>query len=204
MRKIHISIFLLHFLSFNSYGQIDTIAKTRLKNKIILNETSNDTLYFKQIETTVKSSNEFDYKIWVPTFTALLGLLITNFVTLYKIRKDTSEAIKKDIIITKIKIEREKLEKFYDPIYTTLKSNTSIFNAYGPNTFPKDSGVLETEASQVWRQLVENVIIPNNQKIKNVILQFSHLKGDADNIELYLEYLVHLESYQYFIKTPNS
>jgi len=198
------TIILLLILSINIYGQSDSISKTRREsicnNPFLLK----DTIHFKKVEANVLNSNNFDLKLWLPTFTTLLVLLISNLVILYKIRRDTSEAIKKDIITTRIKIERERLEKFYDPIFTILKSNTSLFNAYGPNTFPQDGGVLETEASQVWRQLVENVIIPNNQRIENVIQQFSHLKDESDNIELYLKYLVHIESYRHFILNPNT
>jgi hypothetical protein len=198
------TIILLLLLSINTYGQSDTIYKIKGESICENAPMLKDTIYFKQVEANVMQSNKFDLKLWLPTFTTLLVLLISNLVILYKIRKDTSEAIKKDIITTRIKIERERLEKFYDPIFTILKSNTSLFNAYGPNTFPQDSGVLETEASQVWKQLVENVIIPNNQKIENVIQQFSHLKDESDNIELYLKYLVHLESYRHFILNPNT
>lgn len=204
MKTTLINIFLLLILSINSYGQKDTLIKPKLLRQISNIKECPDTILIKQIDTNIKSNDDFDLKVWLPTFTALIILLITNLVTLYKIRKDTSEAIKKDIITTKIKIERERLEKFYDPIFTTLKSNASIFNAYGPSTFPRDGGVLETEASQVWQKLVENVIIPNNQKIENVIQQFSHLKNTSDNIDMYLEYLVHLESFRHFISNPNT
>lgn len=207
MRQTLPYITFLLFISINIYGQKDTLPKKNSSLATVSQENKQlpDTLYIKHLEgISNKNENQFDLKVWLPTFTALIVLLITNLVTLYKIRKDTSESIKKEIITTKIKIERERLEKFYDPIFTTLKSNASIFNAYGPSTFPKDGGVLETEASQIWKQIVENVIIPNNQKIENVIQQFSHLKNETDNMDFYLEYLVHLESYEHFVKTPNT
>lgn len=203
--KKHLFYFLFFLsLSIKIYGQNNNIIIDK-KDTIVTNSSVlKDTIYFKQIENFSKAQNSFDLKLWLPTFTSLLVLLITNLITLYKIRKDTIEAIKKDVIITKIKIERERLEKFYDPIYTALLSNSSIFDAYGPQSFPKDSGVLETEASQVWQLLVENVIIPNNQKIGNVIQQFSHLKNNSDNLNSYLKYLVHLESFEHFVKYPNT
>lgn len=205
MRQIQFMIAILILLfSINIYGQKDSVVKHQNNAAIESHIHSKDTIYFKQIPTIYAPNNNLDLKMWLPTFTALIVLFISNLVTLYKIRRDTTEAIKKDIITTKIKIERERLEKFYDPIYTTLKSNSSIFNSYGPHTFPQDSGILETEAAQVWRKLVENVIIPNNQKIENVIQQFSHLKDNEDNLELYLQYLVHSESYRHFIINPNT
>lgn len=205
MRQTQKMILILTLLfSINTYGRCDSIDKVKKELSTENFVRHKDTIYVQQLTTNNTSTSNFDLKIWLPTLTALLVLLISNLVTLYKIRKDTSEAIKKDIVTAKIRIERERLEKFYDPIYTTLKSNSSLFNAYGPSTFPQDGGVLETEAAQVWRQLVENVIIPNNQKIENVIQQFSHLKDEDDNLEVYLEYLVHLESYRHFILNPNT
>ena len=207
MRKRILLIFTIFYLSVLAYGQKDSLSNNVLKKidtskqKIQLN----DTIFFKQIDEIQNANhNNFDLKLWLPTLTELLVLIITNLVTLYKIKKDTTESIKKDIIISKIKIQREKLEKFYDPIFTTLKTNESIFNAYGPSSFPRDGGVLETEASVVWKQIIENVILPNNKKIESVIQQFSHLKNENDNIDLYLDFLVHIESYDHFIKTPNT
>lgn len=207
MRKRLLSIFILFYASVITYGQKDSLSNKilnlsdSLKQRIVIN----DTVYFKQIDAIQKANdNNFDLKLWLPTLTALVVLLITNLVTLYKIKRDTTESIKRDIIISKIKIQRDKLEKFYDPIYTTLKTNESIFNAYGPYSFPRDGAALETEASVIWKQIVENVILPNNKKTETVIQQFSHLKNETDNIDLYLEFLVHIESYDHFIKTPNT
>jgi hypothetical protein len=204
MRHFLIITFLFFLSTFHSFGQSDSIKKVKADTILIKSTIINDTLFLKQLEQTSHDNGGFEWKIWLPTFTALLVLLVTNLVTLYKIRKDTKESIKKEIIISKIKIERERLEKFYDPIFTTLKSNSAIFNSYGPQTFPKDNGVLETEASEVWKQLVENVIIPNNKKICDTIQQFSHLIDTSDSIDKYLDYSVHSESFEHFINFPNA
>lgn len=140
-----------------------------------------DTLILKPVYQTQENTSKFDLKIWISSFTALFVLLVTNLVTLYKIQRDAKESLRKDIVLTKLKIERERLEKFYDPIFTTLRSNAATFKSYGPDSFPKDSGLLETEASMVWQQIVENVIIPNNKKVCNIIHQYSHLM-DPKNV----------------------
>jgi len=163
-----------------------------------------DTLVIRPVYQTQENKTEFDLIVWLPAFTAMFVLFVTNLITLYKIQRDTKEAIRKDIILTKIKIERDRLEKFYDPIFTTLRSNEVTFNAYGPNSFPKDSGPLETEASMVWRQIVENVILPNNKKICDIIHQYSHLIDSKDSINSYLDFAIHAESYEHFIKFPNT
>lgn len=204
MRHFSTIILLLILPVFLSFGQNDSIYKHKIDTPQLRTAILNDTLFIKQLESTNQNNNGMDWKVWLPTFTALIVLLITNLVTLYKIRKDTKEAIKKEIIVSKIKIERERLEKFYDPIFTTLKSNAAIFKAYGPNTFPTDNGVLETEASEVWKQLTQNVIIPNNKKISDTIQQFSHLIDKDDSIEPYLNFSVHAESFEHFISFPNA
>jgi hypothetical protein len=204
MRRLITIILFLLCLSGFSFGQDDLLRKHKIDTLQIQTNFSTDTLFLKPVETKIQDNSGFDWKVWLPTFTALIVLLVTNLVTLYKIRKDTKESIKKEIIISKIKIERERLEKFYDPIFTTLKSNSSIFNSYGPQTFPKDNGVLETEASEVWKQLVKNVIIPNNKKICDIIQQFSHLINSEDSIANYLEYSVHAKSFEHFIDFPNA
>jgi hypothetical protein len=204
MRHLVIFILFLFYLSGFSFGQADSLDKHKIDTLQIQTKFSTDTLFFKSVEGKMQDNSGFDWKIWLPSFTALIVLLVTNLVTLYKIRKDTEESIKKEIIISKIKIERERLEKFYDPIFTTLKSNSSIFNSYGPQTFPKDNGVLETEASEVWKKLVKNVIIPNNKKICDTIQQFSHLIDSEDSITNYLEYSVHANSFEHFVDFPNA
>lgn len=204
MRSLQLIIILLLFVANDTLSQTDSIQKLHDSTHKIQIKTINDTVFLKPTSATYSVIDRFDWKLWLPSITALLVLLISNIVTLYKINRDTKEAVKKEIIISKVKIERERLEKFYDPIYTTLMSNSAIFNSYGPKTFPQDSGSLETEASFVWKQLVENVIIPNNKKICTTIQQFSHLINSNDKIDHYLEYLVHAESYEHFIKFPNS
>lgn len=203
MRNL-LTIIIFLFTAVHSYGQNDSIRQLKLDSTQFHKIVNRDTLFIKQIELPSFRDSNFDWKVWLPTFTALLVLLVTNLVTLYKIRKDTKESIKKEIIISKIKIERERLEKFYDPIFTTLKSNSAIFNSYGPQTFPRDNGALETEASEVWKQIVQNVVIPNNKKICDTIQQFSHLIVTDDSIEKYLEYSVHSESYEHFVNFPNA
>jgi hypothetical protein len=203
IRHIKLTITIL-FITLCAYGHKDSMMAKKTDTLFLQTKLSNDTLILKTIEQVPQNTNGFDWKIWLPTFTALIVLLVSNVVVLYKIGKDTKEAIKKEIILNRIKIERERLEKFYDPIFITLKSNGEIFKAYGPNTFPRDSGVLETEASEVWKLITQNVIIPNNNKICDTIQQYSHLIGKNDSINGYLNYFIHSESFEHFIKFPNT
>jgi hypothetical protein len=203
MRNLIFIIVIFSFLSLT--GQKNkSISIPKVDTLHIKANFAKDTIYFKPLKENNEVKKESEWKIWLPTFTALMVLLVTNLVTLYKIRQDTKQAIKKEIIVGKIKIERERLEKFYDPIYTTLKINEEIFKAYGPQTFPKDNGVLETEASDLWKEVTKNVILINNKKIGSVIYQYSHLIDTTDSIDKYLEYSIHSESFDHFINFPNT
>lgn len=155
------------------------------------------------IEKIAPDKNE-SLKIWLPLITSLIVLLLSNGFLLYKINRDTREAIKKELKIAKIKFDRDRLEKFYDPILIALKTNSEIFNSYGPSSFPQDEGALENEASDVWKLIIENVIIPNNTKICDCISSSSHLIIEDDSIEPYLSYFRHAQSFKHFISYPNS
>lgn len=198
------TILLFFATVFCLHGQVKNLTPTKRDTVYLQSYPVRDTLIIRPVYQTQEDNSGFDLKIWIPSFTALFVLLVTNLVTLYKIQHDAKESLRKDIILTKLKIERERLEKFYDPIFTTLISNAATFKAYGPDSFPKDSGLLETEASMVWRQIVENVIIPNNKKICDIIHQYSHLMEPKDSINHYLEFTIHAESYGHFIKFPNT
>lgn len=175
------------------------------KNISATHKTKNDTLYIKALEISNESelaSNDF-LKNWIPSIVSLIVLMVTNFVLIYKIRLDTRAAIKKDLVLSKIKLDRERLEKFYDPIYTTLKSNADMFISFGHKSFAEDDH-LRIEAADVWNLMVRNVIIPNNKKITNTITSFSHLIIPQDNLDNYLNFLKHAESYEHFILFPNT
>lgn len=142
-------------------------------------------------------------KIWIPAGVSLFVLMVTNFVTLWKIKKETSESLKKELVLTKISHEKEKLEKFYDPIYAILSTNSEIFNSFGPRSFPEEE-YSRNEAATIWNKMVKNIILPNNRKIGKIISNYSHLIDYKDDLSLYLEYLKHLESYKHFVKYPNA
>lgn len=187
------------------YGQDSTKRKKQVKDTIYLkSDLGKDTIFFKQKEQLAVDKSNDNLKTWLPTATALIVLLVTNLVVLYKIRRDSKESIKKEIIVSRVKIDRERLEKFYDPIYTTLKTNSDIFNSFGPHTFPRDSGHLENEAANVWKLVIRNVIIPNNRKVCDTIKSFSHLINKDDKIDTYVDFIKHAESFEHFINYPNT
>lgn len=188
--KIKILIIFIS-LQFTLYAQsADSITKDTtsiLQNKVENKEKSLNTI------------ND-NIKAWLP----LITLIISSVIIFYKIDRDTKEGIKKEIAIAKIKLERDRLEKFYDPILTLLKANSAIFNAYGPKSVTKDNEYEVKEASDIWEGIVHNVTIPNNTKICDKITDFSHLIIEDDSIDPYLNYLIHAQSFKHFKNSPNS
>ncbi len=199
MKLKRIVILLLFFsFIFCNYTKADSIPVIEALSKT-------DTLLVKQFTINEKTES---WKAWLPTSTALIVLLITNLVVLYKIKADTRQAIKKDVIISRVNLAREKLEMLYNPIFTILNINSEMFNSYGPNTFPKtvvtaEENALMTEALNTWNKIVEDVIIPNNEKICEIIYKYSHFL-ESEGADKYLDYVIHAKSYKHFIKYPNS
>ncbi len=175
------------------------------KSELTKNMDSNLSLdNFSDYHSSNNDNNQVELlKIWVPAIIALIVLLITNLVTLLKIRKESSESLKREITIAKINLENDKLKNFYNPIYTLLSTNSDIFVSFGPNSFPIGDD-LRSEAAVIWNKMVVNIIIPNNRRIGEIIIHYSHLIHNDDNLSNYLDFLKHLESYEHFVKFPNS
>jgi hypothetical protein len=132
----------------------------------------------------------------------LLVLLVTNIVTLGKIRIESKSAIKNQLKVKYIDGLKERLSLFYDKIIAMLHTNSEIFNTFGPKTFPNDNHAGE-EAAHIWSLMVNNIILKNNKEIVNIIKTNSHLIHDDDDFKLYLQYITHAESYDAFRNTPN-
>lgn len=163
-----------------------------------------DTLVVKTVNTEYSNKREESWlKLYLPSIVALFILFVTNLVVLLKISFESKAVLKRDITLTSIKFDKERLELFYDPIYTTLSTNEDIFDSFGPRTFPDNEDLLN-EASIIWNKMVENIILPNNKLISEVIISKSHLIVQEDNLYNYLNFLKHAKSYEHFIKYPNS
>ncbi len=202
----------LNLFAQNKEASINTIPLRLKKDTTELNKVS-DTIYFKNfidldtvsikdITPKQESTNEW-LKTYLPSIIALFVLFITNLIVLLKIRIESKEALKRDFTMSSIKLDKERLEYFYDPIFTTLSTNEDIFSNFGPNSFPEDEDLMN-EASIIWNEMVKNIILPNNKLISDKITTKSHLISKTDNLENYLNFLKHSQSYAHFIQHPNA
>ena len=142
------------------------------------------------------------WKAYGPPIAALVVVFISNLALLLKIRLDSKAAIKKELSLSFINLTKERLTNFYDPLVVLLKINRDIFDSLGPKSFSEDHN-LRNEAAEVWRQLINDVILPTNKRICEVILQYSHLIDETDDLEIYTQFIKHAKSYEVFRNTPN-
>jgi hypothetical protein len=173
----------------------DTNVKASINKKIYYN-------YNSPLDTT-SQSHDNKTKEYLPSITALIVLLVSNLVVLLKIRLDSRETLRREITLSLIKLDKERLESFYDPIFTTLSTNEDLFSSFGPKSFPEEDS-LRNEAAIIWNKMVQNVILQNNKMISDIISKKSHLIIEEDILGNYLEFLKHAQSYEHFVKYPNS
>jgi hypothetical protein len=133
---------------------------------------------------------------------AALVLIVPNAVALWGIFIQTRRQTKSQLLLGQITFVSEQLAEFYDPLFAMLKVNGKCFSELGPNTFPRNPIQLET-AGEIWNQVKQRVIIPNNQQIANILRTRSHLIAIGDSIEAYLELNEHISMYEIFIDYPN-
>lgn len=182
------------------------------KPTIITKQIKNDTIVIKIEQPKIVENSKVpekymgynleEWKTFSVVFIPLFVLFITNLVTLGKIRKETKESIRKELILTLIKNKKEQLEKYYDPIIAYLSINESIFNSFGPKSFPDDDIKKEVSAN-LWLGMRESIIVENNSKISEIIKSFSHLISSNDDLNIYLNFIKHTTSYEHFIKNPS-
>ena len=64
----------------------------------------------------------------------------------------------------------KQLTSFYDPVYALLAANKAIFERIGPISPARREGCFnDKETADVWQKLSEEVILPNNERICEII-----------------------------------
>lgn len=147
------------------------------------------------------NSNENDKTtIYSGILIPLIVVLITNGVVLWKTVKENKLEIKRKFYFDKMDFTQKKLNDFYNPILTLLKTNSDIFNSMGPNTYENMEGLELEEAGELWDNMVRCVILPNNKSIVKIIKEKSYLISTSDSLDIYLDYVKHAESFSLFKK----
>lgn len=93
----------------------------------------------------------------------------------------------------------KQLTSLYDPLYTLLAANRSIFERIGPTSSTRREGKFnDEETAEVWQKLSNEVVVPNNNRICEIIQGNLHYSTEADNEAIYLEFLTHAHAYKVF------
>lgn len=93
----------------------------------------------------------------------------------------------------------KQLTSFYDPIFTLLAANKHIFERIGPTSLARTKGKFnDEETAEVWDKLSIEVIVPNNEKICEIIEANLHFMSDSDDEAIYLEFVTHAHAYKVF------
>lgn len=93
----------------------------------------------------------------------------------------------------------KQLTSFYDPIYALLAANKAIFERIGPTSPARREGRFnDEETADVWQKLSEEVILPNNDRICEIIQGQLHYLAQGEDESIYLEFLTHAQAYKVF------
>ncbi len=91
------------------------------------------------------------------------------------------------------------LTEFYDPIYALLSANAVIFERIGPTSEARRSGQFnDEETALVWQKLSDEVIVPNNVRVSEIIQANLHFITRDDDEAGYIEFLAHSCAYKAF------
>lgn len=139
----------------------------------------------------------------ISAIVALFVCLLTSGVTIWKTWADAKAKRQLDIRFSRLEFKRRSLREFYAPLRALLRSNSLLFKAYGPTTWPEDPSELE-EAVTLWQYHIKTTLKPTNASIAEIILHNSDLIHSDDDGSLYTDFVVHARSYQCFLELPNT
>lgn len=93
----------------------------------------------------------------------------------------------------------KQLASLYDPLYTLLAANKSIFDRIGPTSSARRAGEFnDNETAEVWHKLSNEVVVRNNERICEIIQENLHYSAEADDEAIYLDFLTHAQAYKVF------
>lgn len=136
-----------------------------------------------------------------PLIGAILVLLLTNGVALWRIYLQVQAGVAAQLLLKRLDYITRQLSKFYDPLFSLILENHRIFQSAGPPSFPEDH-IPRDAASEVWHRILESVILPNNQKIQEIIRERLHLRRSEDTSDDYMKLLTHVAMYRVFTDEP--
>ena len=136
-----------------------------------------------------------------PLFGAVAVLVVTNAVALWKISAQAKATFLLETKLRTVEFIATQLSDFYNPLYALLLINGRIFSQAGPRTFPEDP-IRCDAAGQVWAELREQVVLPNNREIREILRSKTHLLAPGDSLPQYMDLFTHISMYEVFQERP--
>ncbi|MEM9108310.1 MAG: hypothetical protein AAGC96_21925 [Pseudomonadota bacterium] len=127
---------------------------------------------------------------------ALLVSVVLGFLGSFVAHISSARRQKAD---ARLKHVSDQVEKLYGPLYSLTEANTASWQAFRKSFRPDEPFISEenpfTEREKViWRAWAENVFIPSNLKIRNVIESNAHLFIEGEMPDCFRLMLAHVES----------
>jgi hypothetical protein len=136
-----------------------------------------------------------------PLVGATAALLFTNVIALWNISRQAQATLKLQLKLKRIEILSQQLSEFYNPLFALILINQRAFTAVGPKSFPEDP-VSREAAGEVWSQIKTNLILPNNQRIQEILQTKTHLLVPGDTLAAYIALLNHIAMYAVLQERP--
>lgn len=148
----------------------------------------------------------------VALITAILGAIISIISLVLSSKNQLNLAHVQSNLSIKEKVKEEerlllykRLSEFYDPILVLLEVNGDIFQRLGPGSRIRvNIEIPQEEIGEVWIQLLNDVILPNNEEIIKIIKTKLHLMSPDDDIIPYINFVTHAHVYKIFRDKPIS
>lgn len=145
-------------------------------------------------------------KGWATLIAAGLAAAVSLFSLIVSIASSRAQARLAATLTDVTNISKEareyklkQMSLFYDPVYALLAANKAIFERIGPTSSARREGRFnDEETADVWQKLSEEVILPNNQRICEIIQGQLHYLVQGEDESIYLEFLTHAHAYKVF------
>ena len=144
------------------------------------------------------AENWYEQGNW-PLVAAILVFAVMQALTYWQMLLRSRESLAVQLTMRRIDLISEQLAQFYNPLYALLTANGHVVEHLGPETFPEDEISADAAAAN-WQAMKEEVILPNNRQVAEILRSKTHLMSASDDMSHYLQLNNHLAFYEVFTK----
>ena len=164
-------------------------------------------LWLDILNAAIESNNQNNEEIQIAligNWDWALGLLIIIFSLLWHTRNRLIDLKEKNYSMPAYKkvdeVRFNSFEQVCKAIYPILKDNEYIFKNVGPNSGARVTEELRTDLT-LWYKYRNQTIIPNNQKIREILNENKNLIPDSAS-ELFRRMQLHIDAFEEHTRNP--